>query len=61
MIVSKISVASGVSDEIIPHLVLEISLVSIMTGEVIFYVLHLVSKVSVVSDNSICGIENQRS
>ena len=53
MIVSKISVVSIVSDEIISYLVLEISVV---TGEIIFYVLHEVSKVSLVSDESISGI-----
>ena len=58
MIVSKISVVSIVSDEIISYLVLEISVV---TGEIIFYVLHEVSKVSLVSDESISGIQNERS
>ena len=43
------------------YLVLEISVVSVVTGEVIFYVLHVVSKVTVVSDESISGIQNQRS
>ena len=58
MIISKISV---VSDEIISYLVLEISVVSVVTGEVTFYVLYVVSKVRVVSDESISGIQNQRS
>ena len=43
------------------YLVLEISVVSVVTGEVIFYVLYVVSKVNVVSDESISGIQNQRS
>ena len=43
------------------YLVLEISVVSIVTGEVIFYVLYVVSKVSVASDESISGIQNQHS
>ena len=43
------------------YLVLEISVVSVVTGEVIFYVLYVVSKVNVVSDESIPGIQNQRS
>ena len=43
------------------YLVLEISVVSVVTGEVIFYVLYVVSKVSVVSDESISGIQNLRS
>ena len=43
------------------YLVLEISVVSVVTGEVIFNVLHVVSKVTVVSDESISGIQNQRS
>ena len=42
-------------------LVLEISVVSVATGEVISYVLYIVSKVSVVSDENISGIQNQRS
>ena len=42
-------------------LVLEISVVSVVTGEVIFYALYLVSNVSIVSDESIPGIQNQRS
>ena len=42
-------------------LVLEISVVSVVTGEVIFYVLYIVSKVSVVNDENISGIQNQRS
>ena len=58
MIVSKISV---VSDEIISYLVLEICVVSVVTSQVIFYVLYVVSKISVVSDESISGIQNQRS
>ena len=41
-------------------LVLEISVVSVVTGEVIFYVLYIVSKVSVVNDENISGIQNQR-
>ena len=40
---------------------LEISVVCVVTGEVIFYVLHVVSKVSIVSDESISGIQNHRS
>ena len=36
MIVSKINVVCVVSDEIFPYLVLEISLVSVITGEVVF-------------------------
>ena len=48
-------------NEIMCHLVLEISVVSVVTSEVIFYVLYVVSKVSVVSDESISGIQNQRS
>ena len=43
------------------YLVLEISVVSVVTGEVTFYVLYVVSKVSVVSDESISGIQNQHS
>ena len=43
------------------YLVLEISVVSVVTGEVIFYVLYVVSKVNVVSDESISGIQSQRS
>ena len=43
------------------YLVLEISVVSVVTGEVIFYVMYVVSKVNVVSDESISGIQNQRS
>ena len=58
MIVSKISVVSVVSDEIISYLILEISVVSVMTGDVIFHVLHVGS---VVSDESISSIQNQRS
>ena len=54
MIVSKISV---VSDEIISYLILEISVVSVMTDDVIFHVLHVGS---VVSDESISSIQNQR-
>ena len=42
-------------------LVLEISVVSVVTGEVIFYALYLVSNVIIVSDESISGIQNQRS
>ena len=42
------------------YLVLEISVVSVDTGEVISYVLHVASKVSVVSDESVSGIQNQR-
>ena len=42
-------------------LVLEISVVSVVTGEVIFYVLYVAPKVSIVSDESISGIQNQRS
>ena len=57
MIVSKISVVSVVSDEIISYLTLEISVVSVMTGDVIFHVLHVGS---VVSDESISSIQNQR-
>ena len=43
------------------YLVLEISVVSIVTGEVIFHVLYVVCKVSVVSDEMISDIQNQRS
>ena len=43
------------------YLVLEISVVSVVTGEVIFYVLYVVSKINVVSDESISGIQKQRS
>ena len=43
------------------YLVLEISVVSVVTGEVIFYVMYVVSKVNVVSDESISGIQNQSS
>ena len=43
------------------YLVLEISVVSVVTGEVVFYVLYVVSKVNLVSDESISGIQNQRS
>ena len=43
------------------HLVLEISVVSVVTSEVTFYVQYVVSKVNVVSDVSISGIQNQRS
>ena len=38
------------------YLVLEISIISLITGEAIFYVLYVVSKVKVVSDESISGI-----
>ena len=58
MIVSKISVVSVASDVIISYLILEISVVSVMTGDVIFHVLHVGS---VVSDESISSIQNQRS
>ena len=61
MIVSIISAVIVVSDEIISYLVLEIDLVSLATGEVVFHVLYVVSKVSVVSDESIYGIQNQSS
>ena len=43
------------------YVVLEISAVSAVTGEVIFYMLYVVSKVSVVTDKSISGIQNHRS
>ena len=43
------------------YLVLEISVVSVVTGEVILYVLYVISKVNVVSAESIFGIQNQRS
>ena len=43
------------------YLVLEISVVSVVTGEIVFYVLYVVSKVNLVSDESISGIQNQRS
>ena len=43
------------------YLVLEISVVSLVTGEVIFHVLYVVSKVNVASNESISGIQNQRS
>ena len=43
------------------YLVLEISVVSIVTGEFIFYVLYVVSKVSIANDESISGIQNQHS
>ena len=36
--------------------VLEISVIRVVSGEVIFYVLYVVSKVSLVSDESISGI-----
>ena len=61
MIVSIISAVIVVGDEIISYLVLEIDLVSLATGEVVFHVLYVVSKVSVVSDESIYGIQNQSS
>ena len=61
MIVYIISAVRVVSDEIISYLVLEIDLVSLATGEVVFHVLYVVSKVSVVSDESIYGIQNQSS
>ena len=61
MIVSKISVVSVVSDEIIYYLVLEIRAVSVATSEITFYVLCVVSNVSVVNDGIISGIQNQRS
>ena len=38
------------------YLVLEISVFSVVTGEVIFYVVYVVSAVSVVSDENISGI-----
>ena len=38
------------------YLVLEISAVSVVTGEVIFYVVYVVSEVSVVIDENIPGI-----
>ena len=38
------------------YLVLEISIITLVTGEAIFYVLYVVSKVNVVSDESISGI-----
>ena len=38
------------------YLVLEISVVSVVTGEVIFYVVYVVSEVSVVIDENIPGI-----
>ena len=43
------------------YLVLKISVVSVVTGGVIFCVLYVVSKVSVVSDEIISGIQNQGS
>ena len=58
---SKIFVDSIISDQIISYLVLEISVVRVVTGEVIFYVLYVVPKVSIVSDESISGIQNHRS
>ena len=45
----------------ISYLILEISVVGVVTDEVIFHVLYVVTKVSVVSDESISGIQNQRS
>ena len=57
----NISAVSVVSDEVISYLVLEISVVSIVTGEVIFCELSVASKVNIVSDESISGIQNQRS
>ena len=53
-------VVSIVSDESISYLVVEISLVSVVTGKIIFFVLYVVSKVSVVSDERISGIQNHR-
>ena len=41
--------------------VLEISVIRVVSGEVIFYVLYVVSKVSLVSDKIISGLQNQRS
>ena len=43
------------------YLVLEISVVSVVTGEVTFYVLYVFCKVSVGSGENISGIQNQRS
>ena len=43
------------------YLVLEISVVSVVTAKVIFYLLYVVSKISLVSDESVSGIQNQRS
>ena len=40
---------------------MEISIVRVVTGEVIFYVLYIVSKVSVVIDKNMSGIQNQHS
>ena len=45
----------------ISYLILEITVVGVVTDEVIFHVLYVVTKVSVVSDESISGIQNQRS
>ena len=62
MIVSKICIDSVVSDQVISYLVLETSVVNVVTGEVIFfYVLYVVSKLSIVSDKIISAIQNQRS
>ena len=49
---------SSQRSEIMCYLVLEISVVSVVTGEVIFYVLDVVCKVSVASDEIISGIQN---
>ena len=59
-IISKIRVVRAVNDEIISYLVLEISVVNVVTGEVIFCVLYVVSNASVASDERISGIQNQR-
>ena len=59
VIVSKISVVNVVSDGIISYLAFQISVVRVVTGEVIFYVLYAaVSKVSVVIDENISGLQN---
>ena len=48
-------------DEIMCYLVLETNVVHVVTGEVISYVLYVIPKVTLVSDESISGIQNQRS
>ena len=58
---SKIFADSVVRDEIISYLVMEISIVSVVTCEVIFYAVYVISKVTAVSDESISGIQKQRS
>ena len=48
-------------DKIMCYLVLETSVVYVVTGKVISNVLYVVSKVILVSDESISAIQNQRS